>query len=274
MWSQKLCSGAGAAPGMPPCRLSSAAARPWHARHTRMSGGGPRSRAALVCSWSLRRRPWAAAQDKLEPSEGLGDLLKRAGDPEAALACYQKANVPGKVIEGLAAKGDFEALSKFTQAQARSCAMTHRSMCGEELRAQGRAGSGWSQIAEYEPARWQFLFVVGPIHKQRYCPLTRVSGSPAADMRHERRAQTHPRTSAPPVGKARRARAGRQAGLPVPAAAHVHGQPGGGGRPGQERRAAAGPAHRAQHTGRRVPAAQHGPPRAPQGRRFLKVVET
>jgi len=27
--------------------------------------------------------------------------------------------VPGKVIEGLAAKGDFEALSKFTAAQAR-----------------------------------------------------------------------------------------------------------------------------------------------------------
>jgi hypothetical protein len=87
--------------------------------------------------------PRGAAQDKLEPSEGLGDLLKRAGDPEAALACYQKANVPGKVIEGLAAKGDFEALSTFTQAQARSCAMARRGMwdmCGEGLRAQGRAG--------------------------------------------------------------------------------------------------------------------------------------
>lgn len=52
-------------------------------------------------------------QDKLEPSEQLGDLLRRAGDNDAALAVYQKANVPGKVIEGLAAKGDFEALSKF-----------------------------------------------------------------------------------------------------------------------------------------------------------------
>lgn len=52
-------------------------------------------------------------QDKLEASEPLGDLLRRAGDNDAALAIYQKANVPGKVIEGLAAKGDFEALSKF-----------------------------------------------------------------------------------------------------------------------------------------------------------------
>ncbi len=66
----------------------------------------------------------SSPQDKLEPSEGLGDLLKRAGDPDAALACYQKANVPGKVIEGLAAKGDFEALSKFTAAQARPVLFT------------------------------------------------------------------------------------------------------------------------------------------------------
>ncbi|EIE26635.1 clathrin heavy chain [Coccomyxa subellipsoidea C-169] len=56
-------------------------------------------------------------EDKLEPSEQLGDLLRRAGDNDAALAVYQKANVPGKVIEGLAAKGDFEALSKFSAAQ-------------------------------------------------------------------------------------------------------------------------------------------------------------
>ena len=54
-----------------------------------------------------------ALQDKLTPSEELGDLMRRAGDNEAALGIYQKANVPQKVIEGLAAKGDFEALSKF-----------------------------------------------------------------------------------------------------------------------------------------------------------------
>ena len=52
-------------------------------------------------------------QDKLEPSEALGDLLSRAGDPDSALRIYQRANVPGKVIEGLAAKGDFDALSKY-----------------------------------------------------------------------------------------------------------------------------------------------------------------
>ena len=52
-------------------------------------------------------------QDKLTPSEELGDLMRRAGDNDAALAIYQQANVPQKVIEGLAAKGDFEALSKF-----------------------------------------------------------------------------------------------------------------------------------------------------------------
>ncbi len=60
-------------------------------------------------------------QDKLEPSEQLGDLLRRAGDNDAALAVYQKANVPGKVIEGLAAKGDFEALSKFRCAVTPPC---------------------------------------------------------------------------------------------------------------------------------------------------------
>ena len=54
-----------------------------------------------------------APQEKLTPSEELGDLMRRAGDNDAALGIYQKANVPQKVIEGLAAKGDFEALSKF-----------------------------------------------------------------------------------------------------------------------------------------------------------------
>ena len=58
-------------------------------------------------------------QDKLAPSEQLGDLLRQAGDNEAALSCYQKANVPHKVIEGLAAKGDFTELSKYSSSQAR-----------------------------------------------------------------------------------------------------------------------------------------------------------
>lgn len=58
-------------------------------------------------------------QDKMEPSEQLGDLLRQAGDADAALACYQKANVPSKVIEGLAAKGDFTTLSQYAGASVR-----------------------------------------------------------------------------------------------------------------------------------------------------------
>ena len=57
------------------------------------------------------------AQDKLTPSEQLGDLLRQAGDNDAALKCYQTANVPQKVIEGLAAKGDFTELSRYTSSQ-------------------------------------------------------------------------------------------------------------------------------------------------------------
>lgn len=58
-------------------------------------------------------------QDKLTPSEQLGDLLRQAGDNDAALSAYQKANVPHKVIEGLAAKGDFTELSRFSASQVR-----------------------------------------------------------------------------------------------------------------------------------------------------------
>ncbi len=39
-------------------------------------------------------------EDKLESSEALGDLLRAAGDRDAALNCYRSANVPTKVIEG------------------------------------------------------------------------------------------------------------------------------------------------------------------------------
>ena len=66
------------------------------------------SRLNSVCQSAMH-----LSQDKLTPSEELGDLMRRAGDNDAALGIYQKANVPQKVIEGLAAKGDFEALSKF-----------------------------------------------------------------------------------------------------------------------------------------------------------------
>ena len=73
--------------------------------------------------------PGRTLQDKLTPSEELGDLMRRAGDNEAALGIYQKANVPQKVIEGLAAKGDFEALSKFRYAAPESVRGACRFAC-------------------------------------------------------------------------------------------------------------------------------------------------
>ena len=81
-------------------------------------------------------------QDKLTASEQLGDLLRQAGDNEAALTIFQKANVPHKVIEGLAAKGDFAELSKFSasqvggsflrQASAQYATLCHCSSCQQQ----------------------------------------------------------------------------------------------------------------------------------------------
>lgn len=39
-------------------------------------------------------------EDKLEPSEQLGDLLRSAGDADAALRCYRSSGATTKVIEG------------------------------------------------------------------------------------------------------------------------------------------------------------------------------
>lgn len=46
---------------------------------------------------------WSAGEqeDKLEPSEQLGDLLKQAGDADAALKCYRASGATTKVIEGM-----------------------------------------------------------------------------------------------------------------------------------------------------------------------------
>lgn len=67
--------------------------------------------------WIFRscKANWLAClnQDKLEASEQLGDLLQKAGDADAALACYRKANARSKVIQGLALKGDFATLSQY-----------------------------------------------------------------------------------------------------------------------------------------------------------------
>lgn len=47
---------------------------------------------------------------KLAASEELGDLFKSASDWDTAQAIYQQAGASGKVVEALAAKGDFEQL--------------------------------------------------------------------------------------------------------------------------------------------------------------------
>ena len=88
--------------------------------------------------------PGRTLQDKLTPSEELGDLMRRAGDNEAALGIYQKANVPQKVIEGLAAKGDFEALSKFRYAAPESARGACRFACflKKAIRHEARQSGG------------------------------------------------------------------------------------------------------------------------------------
>jgi clathrin heavy chain len=55
-------------------------------------------------------------EGKLTASEELGDLFKAAADWDTALALYQASGASGKVVEALAAKGDFEALGQYTRA--------------------------------------------------------------------------------------------------------------------------------------------------------------
>lgn len=55
-------------------------------------------------------------EGKLTPSEELGDLFRGAGDWDTALAVYRAAGASAKVVEALAAKGDFEELSRFSAA--------------------------------------------------------------------------------------------------------------------------------------------------------------
>ncbi len=49
-------------------------------------------------------------EGKLAASEELGDLFKSAADWDTAQAIYQQAGASGKVVEALAAKGDFDQL--------------------------------------------------------------------------------------------------------------------------------------------------------------------
>ena len=54
--------------------------------------------------------------DKLEPSEELGDLIaQQAGDDDLALQIYERANVSQKVVSGYAVKGEFDKMTEFLQ---------------------------------------------------------------------------------------------------------------------------------------------------------------
>ena len=61
---------------------------------------------ACVCHASV----CVVQEGKLAASEELGDLFKSASDWDTAQAIYQQAGASGKVVEALAAKGDFEQL--------------------------------------------------------------------------------------------------------------------------------------------------------------------
>lgn len=54
-------------------------------------------------------------EKKMTASEELGDLFRGAQDWDTALAIYQTAGASGKVVEALAAKGDFEQLATYTR---------------------------------------------------------------------------------------------------------------------------------------------------------------
>lgn len=71
-------------------------------------------------------------EGKLTASEGLGDLFKGVNDWDTALAVYRQAGAANKVVEALAAKGDFEQLATFT-----------RSSGGQGLWVGGRGATWW-----------------------------------------------------------------------------------------------------------------------------------
>lgn len=59
-------------------------------------------------------------EGKLTASEELGDLFKGASDWDTALAIYQQCGASAKVVEALAAKGDFEQLATYTRSSGAS----------------------------------------------------------------------------------------------------------------------------------------------------------
>ena len=53
-------------------------------------------------------------EEKLEPSEQLGDLLRQAGDTDAALKCYRASGATTKVIEGRLASSALRCCKKLS----------------------------------------------------------------------------------------------------------------------------------------------------------------
>ena len=56
--------------------------------------------AIKLCCLGAEKACALLQEDKLEPSEQLGDLLRQAGDADAALKCYRASGATTKVIEG------------------------------------------------------------------------------------------------------------------------------------------------------------------------------
>lgn len=83
--------------------------------------GAPSAHKSLARPASHRSPPFLPArlqEGKLAASEELGDLFKGASDWDTAQAIYQQAGASGKVVEALAAKGDFEQLVRMSGGRA------------------------------------------------------------------------------------------------------------------------------------------------------------
>lgn len=94
----------------------------------RATAGGPSARLpaplppadVLLCSARPHAITALPQEGKLSASEELGDLFKGASDWDTAQAIYQQAGASGKVVEALAAKGDFEQLAQYTRSSGAS----------------------------------------------------------------------------------------------------------------------------------------------------------
>lgn len=74
-------------------------------------------------------------EGKLTASEELGDLFKGASDWDTAQAIYQQSGASGKVVEALAAKGDFEQLVRAPAPPAARWPCSVQAARGRTLRA-------------------------------------------------------------------------------------------------------------------------------------------